>query len=337
MRLLVTGAAGFIGFWACRQLLEQGFAVTGLDNMNHYYDVSLKENRLAILAEYPEFSFIRADLADDAAMGKTFEQGGFERVLHLAAQAGVRYSLTNPKAYIDSNISGFFNVLEQCRQHGVKHLIFASSSSVYGLNAKMPYSAHDPADHPVSLYGASKKANELMAHAYSHLYGLPCTGLRFFTVYGPYGRPDMAMFRFTKAIFENQPIKVFNHGRMSRDFTYVEDIVEGTLRLLEQPPGHNQAWNPEQADPASSQAPYKIYNIGNNQPVGLLKFIEILEKAIGRPSIKELLPKQPGDVLSTYADVEDLFQAVGFAPKTSLEEGTAKFVSWYREYYKIDA
>lgn len=334
MKVLVTGAAGFIGFWCCRHLLGQGHDLVGLDNLNAYYDVSLKEDRLAILTESANFRFVKADLADYAAMEKVFGTDHFDAVLHLAAQAGVRYSLTNPRAYIDSNLVGFFNILEQCRQHSIAHLVFASSSSVYGLNAKMPYSVQDPVDHPVSLYAATKKSNELMAHSYSHLFGLPCTGLRFFTVYGPYGRPDMALFIFTKAILEGQPIKVYNYGKMRRDFTYVDDIVESIARLLVMPPKASPDWDPQRPDPSISPGPYKIYNIGNHQPVELERFIGLLEENLGRTAVKELLPLQAGDVLATYADVDDLFQAVGFRPNTPIETGIARFVDWYRDYYQ---
>ncbi len=335
MKVLVTGAAGFIGFHLSRRLLAAGVEVLGLDNLNDYYDVGLKESRLEQLLKDPSFSFVRMDLADSDGLKKVFREGGFERVVHLAAQAGVRYSLENPRAYIDSNIVGFLNILEGCRHHRSAHLIYASSSSVYGLNTRMPFSVHDNVDHPVSLYAASKKANELMAHSYSHLYRLPVTGLRFFTVYGPWGRPDMALFLFTRAILSGQPIKVFNHGRMERDFTYVDDIVEGIYRLLPVAPEPNPEWSGAAPDPGSSPAPYRLYNIGNHSPVKLLDFIITLETALGREAQKEFLPLQPGDVPATFADVADLEEAVGFAPSTSLAEGIGHFVEWYRDYYRV--
>ena len=335
MKVLVTGAAGFIGFHLSRRLLTAGVEVLGLDNLNDYYDVGLKQSRLAQLQEYPGFSFVRADLTDTGAIEQVFREGGCDRVVHLAAQAGVRYSLENPRAYIDSNIVGFLNILEGCRHHHITHLIYASSSSVYGLNTRMPFSVHDNVDHPVSLYAASKKANELMAHSYSHLYRLPVTGLRFFTVYGPWGRPDMALFLFTRAILSGQPIKVFNHGRMERDFTYVDDIVEGVYRLLATVPEPDAGWSGAAPDPGSSPAPYRLYNIGNHSPVKLLDFITTLEEALGRKAQKEFLPLQPGDVPATYADVADLEAAVGFSPATSLAEGIGRFVEWYRDYYRV--
>jgi len=336
--LLVTGSAGFIGFHLCMRLLADGHQVIGIDNLNAYYDVNLKLARLAILREQSRFTFYKTDLADLHDMEELFKRHGdqpFDTVINLAAQPGVRYSLKNPHSYIQSNIVGFTNVLECCRHNAVKHLVFASSSSVYGINAKIPFSVSDNVDHPVSLYAASKKANELMAHTYAHLYGLPCTGLRFFTVYGPWGRPDMAYFSFTKAILEGQPVAVFNHGNMKRDFTYVDDIIEGIVRVTHKIPQPNPAWDRTKSDPSSSYAPYKLYNIGNNNPVELTKFIAILEKNLGRQAKKDMLPMQPGDVPITYADVDDLMKDVGFKPSTGLEEGIRKFVQWYREYYSV--
>lgn len=333
--VLVTGAAGFIGFHLCRRLLEEGRPVVGLDNLNPYYSVRLKEDRLAILSGYPRFSFHRLDLADRDGMSRLFAEGRFGIVVHLAAQAGVRYSLENPHAYVESNLAGFVNVLEGCRHAGTRHLVFASSSSVYGANTLMPFSVHHNVDHPVSLYAASKKANELMAHAYSHLFGLPCTGLRFFTVYGPWGRPDMALFLFTRAILEGRPIRVFNYGRMQRDFTYIDDIVEGVVRVMARPPAPDPAWRGDRPDPGSSYAPYRIYNIGNNRPVELDRFIAVIEEAVGKKALREYLPLQAGDVPATYADVEDLAADVGFRPATPLETGIARFVSWYRSYYGV--
>ena len=335
MTVLVTGAAGFIGFHLSRRLLAEGVEVVGLDNLNDYYDVKLKKDRLAILSQALNFTFVELDLVDTAGMEKLFQNYSFQRVVNLAAQAGVRYSLENPKAYVDSNLSGFLNILEGCRHNRVEHLVYASSSSVYGLNSSMPFSVHDNVDHPLSLYAASKKANELMAHSYSHLYGMPVTGLRFFTVYGPWGRPDMALFLFTKAILTGEPIKVFNQGKMERDFTYVDDIVEGIVRLLPTIPQPNPDWDGAAPDPGSSPAPYRLYNIGNHSPVKLLDFIALIEKALGQKAQKELLPMQPGDVPATYADVEALSQAVGFSPDTPLEKGISNFVQWYREYYKV--
>ncbi|MFZ5658927.1 MAG: NAD-dependent epimerase [Pseudomonadota bacterium] len=333
-KVLVTGAAGFIGYHLSQRLLARGDAVVGVDNLNDYYEVGLKQARLAQLEGQAGFRFRRLDLADRAAVAELFAEGGFDVVVNLAAQAGVRYSLENPAAYIDSNLVGFGNVLEGCRQGGVKHLVYASSSSVYGANTRMPFSAHDNVDHPVSLYAASKKANELMAHSYSHLFGLPCTGLRFFTVYGPWGRPDMAYFSFTRKILAGEPIPVFNHGQMQRDFTYIDDIVEGIVRVMEHIPSPDPVWSGDAPDPASSYAPYRVYNIGNNQPVALLHFIETLEQALGRKAQLELLPFQPGDVQATYADINDLEQAVGFRPATPLADGLARFVAWYRDYYR---
>ena len=335
MTVLVTGAAGFIGFHLSRRLLAEGVDVVGLDNLNDYYDVQLKKDRLAILLKEQKFTFVELDLVDTPGIEKLFQNFSFQRVVNLAAQAGVRYSLENPKAYVDSNLSGFLNILEGCRHNRVEHLVYASSSSVYGLNSSMPFSVHDNVDHPLSLYAASKKANELMAHSYSHLYEMPVTGLRFFTVYGPWGRPDMALFLFTKAILAGEPIKVFNQGRMERDFTYVDDIVEGIVRLLPNVAQPNPDWDGAAPDPGSSPAPYRLYNIGNHSPVKLLDFIALIEQALGREAQKELLPMQPGDVPVTYADVAALNQAVGFSPDTPLATGIAEFVQWYRDYYKV--
>lgn len=334
-KILVTGAAGFIGFHLCRRLLDQGDVITGLDNINDYYDITLKLDRLKQLEGRERFGFVRLDLQDRAGMEKLFADGGFDVVVNLAAQAGVRYSLKNPYAYIDSNIVGFLNVLEGCRHHKVKHLVFASSSSVYGANTRMPFSVHDNVDHPVSLYAATKKANELMAHTYSSLYEIPCTGLRFFTVYGPWGRPDMALFLFTRAIVGNRPIDVFNYGKMKRDFTYIDDIIEGVARVIDSVPQPDPFWSGDSPDSATSYAPYRLYNIGNNNPVELMKFIEVLENCLGMKAEKNLLPIQAGDVPATYADVDDLEKDVGFKPATSIEEGINKFVEWYRGYYKI--
>ncbi len=335
MHILVTGAAGFIGFHVCRQLLERGDRVTGLDNMNDYYDVSLKEARLAMLVPCEGFTFIKADIADRDAMEELFRTGSFERVINLAAQAGVRYSLINPHAYINSNILGFLNILEGCRHHGVKHLVYASSSSVYGANETMPFSVHDNVDHPLSLYAASKKANELMAHTYSHLYNLPTTGLRFFTVYGPWGRPDMALFLFTDAIVNNRPIQVFNFGNHRRDFTFVDDITEGVIRTLDHVAEPNPDWSGLTSDPGSSRDPWRVYNIGNSSPVNLMDYIEALEHELGRPAAKEFLPMQPGDVPDTYADVDQLMHDVHYKPETTVQEGIRRFVTWYRDYYKL--
>jgi UDP-glucuronate 4-epimerase len=333
MKILVTGAAGFIGFHVARALLERGDEAVGIDNLNDYYDVTLKEARLKQLARHSRFTFRKIDIADRGAVAGLFANGGFERVVHLAAQPGVRYSLENPHAYIDSNLVGFMNVLEGCRNHSVAHLVYASSSSVYGANESIPFSVHDNVDHPVSLYAATKKANELMAHTYSHLYGLPTTGLRFFTVYGPWGRPDMSPFLFTRAILEGKPIKVFNHGRHRRDFTYVDDIVEGVIRTLDHIPAGNPEWSGVKPDAASSRAPWKIYNLGNSEPVELLTYIGLIEQVLGRTAEKELLPAQPGDVEETYADVSDLVRDIGYRPKIPLKEGIEKFVAWYREFY----
>ena len=334
MRILVTGAAGFIGSHLSRVLLEREHRVIGFDNLNPYYDVSLKEARLARLQSHPNFSFVRGDLADRQAVESLFGGERFDRVVNLAAQAGVRYSLTNPHAYIDSNLTGFTNILEGCRRTGVPHLVYASSSSVYGANTTMPFSVHHNVDHPVSLYAATKKANELMAHSYAHVYGLPVTGLRFFTVYGPWGRPDMAAFLFTRAILEGRPIDVFNQGKMRRDFTYVDDIVEGVARVMDRIATPDPRWSGDHPDPGTSKAPYRLYNIGNHQPVELLTFIELLEKHLGKTATKNFLPLQPGDVPATFADVEDLQRDVGFAPATPLEEGLRRFVAWYRDYYR---
>ncbi|WP_240222208.1 NAD-dependent epimerase [Rheinheimera hassiensis] len=331
MRFLVTGAAGFIGFYVCQRLLALGYEVTGVDNLNDYYEVQLKLDRLKQLEGVSGFSFKQLDLADRAGMAVLFAEGQFQRVIHLGAQAGVRYSLENPMAYADSNLIGTLTILEGCRQHNIEHLVYASSSSVYGMNAKMPFATSDRVDHPVSLYAATKKSNELMAHTYSHLYGVPTTGLRFFTVYGPWGRPDMAMFLFTKAIAEGKPIKVFNHGQMQRDFTYIDDIVEGIIRIQAKPPVANKNWSG--IDASESVAPYKIFNIGNNQPVKLMTFIEAIEKALGKAAVKEYLPMQDGDVPATYADIDDLQQAVGFKPATPIDVGVQRFVDWYRGYY----
>jgi UDP-glucuronate 4-epimerase len=333
--VLVTGAAGFIGSQLSKRLLDNGINVVGLDNLNPYYSVKLKEDRLAQLEGHPRFTFARLDLADRAGMERLFAANRFDVVVNLAAQAGVRYSLKNPQAYIEANIVGFTNILEGCRHHGVKHLVFASSSSVYGANTKMPFSVHDNVDHPVSLYAASKKANELMAHTYSHLYGLACTGLRFFTVYGPWGRPDMALFLFTDAILKGRSIQVFNHGRMQRDFTYIDDIVEGVVRVMGRLPAPNPAWSGERPDPGTSYAPYKIYNIGNNQPVELNAFIATIESVLGRTAQKEFMDMQPGDVPATYADVDDLMADVGFKPATPIREGIEHFVAWYTSYYGL--
>jgi UDP-glucuronate 4-epimerase len=333
--VLVTGAAGFIGYHLAKRLLENGCRVVGLDNVNPYYDVALKEARLEDLQEEARFTFNKLDLVERRQLQDLFSQRGFDVVVNLAAQAGVRYSLENPYAYVDANLVGFVNLLECCRHHAVRHLVFASSSSVYGANTAMPFSVHHNVDHPVSLYAATKKANELMAHTYSHLYQLPCTGLRFFTVYGPWGRPDMALFLFTKAILENQPIQVFNHGKMQRDFTYIDDIIEGVVRVMGRLPAANPNWSGDAPDPGTSYAPYKLYNIGNNNPVELIKFIEVIEAALGKQATKEFMDLQPGDVVATYADVDDLTQDVGFKPATPIEVGVARFVEWYTQFYGI--
>lgn len=333
--VLVTGAAGFIGYHLAERLLREGRRVVGLDNLNDYYDVSLKRARLDELKKHTGFTFAEVDLADMAALRTLFAEHKFELVHHLAAQAGVRYSLTNPNAYVRSNLDGFVNVLECCRHGGVKHLVYASSSSVYGATTRMPFSVHQNVDHPLSLYAATKKANELLAHSYAHLYRLPVTGLRFFTVYGPWGRPDMAVYLFTKAILAGQPIDVFNNGEMQRDFTYVDDIVEAVARVGERPATPNPNWSGADPDSATSSAPYRLYNIGNNQPVKLMRLIEVIEQATGRTAIKTFLPMQPGDVPATYADVDDLARDVGFAPKTPIETGIARFVDWYRTYHGV--
>ncbi len=334
-KVLITGAAGFIGYHLCRRLIDLGDEVTGLDNLNDYYDVKLKEDRLNQLRGKDNFVFEKLSLEDRDGMAGLFSRGEFEIVVNLAAQAGVRYSLINPYSYVESNISGFLNILEGCRHSMVKHLVFASSSSVYGANTKMPFSVHNNVDHPVSLYAATKKANELMAHAYASLYKIPCTGLRFFTVYGPWGRPDMALFLFTKAILENRPIDVFNYGKMQRDFTYIDDIVEGVVRVIESIPDPDPLWSGNDPDAATSYAPYRIYNIGNNNPVELMKFIEAIEQCLGKKAEMNLLPIQAGDVPATYADVDDLIREVGFKPETPIEEGIRKFVEWYTWYYKV--
>lgn len=333
-RILVTGAAGFIGFHLCQRLLREGHRVVGLDNLNDYYDVSLKESRLALLQEMAAFTFVKASLADRSAVDAAFDEYGFDCVVNLAAQAGVRYSLENPHAYVESNVSGFLNILEGCRRTGIKHLVYASSSSVYGANTVVPFSEHHPVDHPVSLYAATKRSNELMAHTYSHLFAIPVTGLRFFTVYGPWGRPDMAYFSFTRAIDEGRPVDVYNHGEMQRDFTYIDDIVEGIVRVLNHIPQPDPGWNAASSDPATSSAPFRLYNIGNNQPVRLGRFIEILEELLGKKAHKNLLPLQKGEVLVTCADVADLGETVGFRPAMAIEEGLARFVSWYRDCYR---
>lgn len=333
--ILLTGAAGFIGYHLAQRLLAAGDRVIGFDNVNDYYDPALKRGRLAQLAPQPGFRFIEADLADRAGMAALFAEQRFDAVVHLAAQAGVRYSLTNPHAYIDSNLQGFINILEGCRHAGIKNLVFASSSSVYGANGKQPFSESDGVDHPLSLYAASKKANELMAHTYASLYGIPVTGLRFFTVYGPWGRPDMALFQFTRNILEGKPIPVFNHGHHRRDFTYIDDIIEGIVQVLAQPPQGNAAWNAMRPDPASSKAPYAIYNIGNGNPETLLDYIAAIEQAIGKKAVMEMLPAQPGDVAETYADISRLQAATGFKPTTPISIGVPRFVNWYRRYYDI--
>ncbi|MGM0440796.1 MAG: NAD-dependent epimerase [Chlamydiota bacterium] len=330
--IFVTGAAGFIGFHTSLRILNQGIPVVGLDNLNDYYDVELKKSRLRYLQECPGFNFLQADLADKETVLELFKEYRFKTVINLAAQAGVRYSLTNPDAYIDSNIVGFTNILEACRHYPVEHLVYASSSSVYGANTKMPFSVSDNVDHPISLYAATKKSNELMAHTYSHLYNIPTTGLRFFTVYGPWGRPDMALFKFTKAILAGQPIEVYNYGQMKRDFTYIDDIVEGILRVCD----HVPTTDPNRVnigDPSTGKAPYRVFNIGNDQPVALMDMIETLEKALGQKAEKQMLPLQPGDVTTTWADIDALKEAVGFSPNTPLEEGIKKFVEWYKAYY----
>jgi len=331
--VLVTGAAGFIGYHLSKRLLDNGCHVAGLDNLNPYYDVQLKKDRLERLNSDKNFSFYKMDIADKEALEKIFESTQFEVVVNLAAQAGVRYSIENPNAYVGANIVGFVNLLECCRHNHIQHFVFASSSSVYGANTKMPFSIHHNVDHPVSLYAATKKANELMAHTYSHLFSLACTGLRFFTVYGPWGRPDMALFLFTKAILEEKAIKVFNHGNMQRDFTYIDDIIEGVVRVMGRLPEPNPTWNGDNPDPGTSYTSYKIYNIGNNNPVELMEFIAAIEKALGRQAKKEFLDLQPGDVIATYADIDDLIEDVGFKPRTSIDTGIKRFVAWFKEYY----
>jgi UDP-glucuronate 4-epimerase len=331
---MVTGAAGFIGFHLCKRLLEEGDEVVGIDNLNDYYDVALKKARLAQMESKKNFKFIKLSLEEKEESLSLFKSEEFDVVVNLAAQAGVRYSLINPYAYLDSNVYGFLNILEGCRHAKVKHLVFASSSSVYGLNTRMPFSVHQNVDHPISLYGATKKANELMAHSYSYLFGIPTTGLRFFTVYGPWGRPDMALFLFTKAILENQPIDIYNFGNMKRDFTFIDDIIEGVIQVIKRIPDPNPQWSSENPDPATSVAPFKLYNIGNNNPVKLLNLIEVLEERLGRKAKKNFLPIQPGDVPATFADVENLIKDIDFKPSTSIEEGVKKFVDWYQEYYR---
>ena len=333
--ILVTGAAGFIGFHVARRLLQNGRRVVGLDNLNDYYDPKLKEARLAELAKLPGFTFVKLDLAEREAMAALFAEYKFPQVVHLAAQAGVRYSLVNPHAYVDANVQGFINVLEGCRRNACQHLLFASSSSVYGANTKLPFSVHDNVDHPISLYAATKKANELMAHTYSHLYRLPATGLRFFTVYGPWGRPDMAMFIFASGIVDGKPLRLFNNGNMRRDFTYVDDVTEAVVRLADRVPTPNPAWSGDAPDPGSSLAPWRVYNIGNNRTVEVSRVVELLEKEFGRPAIREMAPMQPGDVSETRADVDDLMRDVGFRPSTSIEEGIKRFAAWYRGYRGI--
>lgn len=335
MRILITGAAGFIGSTTAHVLLDRGDEVVGVDNLNDYYDVNLKKARLQCLQDKPGFTFHQTDVADARAFSRIFQTSKPQRVIHLAAQAGVRYSLENPQAYIDANITGFLNVLEAARNYGCEHLVYASTSSVYGAHTNMPFSEHDGVDHPVSLYAATKKSNELMAHTYAHLFKLPVTGLRFFTVYGPWGRPDMALFLFTKNILAQQPIDVFNHGHHTRDFTYIDDIVEGVVRACDHVAQSNEHWDPKAPDPASSQAPYRLYNIGSNNPVNLSRYIEVLEQTLGMTAKKNLLPMQPGDVPDTAADVSDLIADMGYRPQTKIETGIANFVAWYRQYYKV--
>ncbi len=333
--ILVTGAAGFIGYHLCDRLAAEGYDVVGIDNMSDYYDVTIKEDRLAQLKKYDNVRFVCLDLSDLDALTGLFGEHPFDTVVNLAAQAGVRYSLINPHAYVDANIAGFVNLLECCRHNKTDHLVFASSSSVYGANTTMPFSVHDNVDHPVSLYAASKKANELMAHTYSHLYGLACTGLRFFTVYGPWGRPDMALFLFVRAILSGEPIKVFNHGNMRRDFTYIDDIIEGVVRVMKKRPEPNPAWTGDAPDPGTSYAPYRLYNIGNNNPEDLMRFIGVIEEKLGRQAKKEFMDLQPGDVPATFANIDDLYDAVGFKPETPIEVGIGRFIDWYRQYYNI--
>ena len=335
MRILVTGAAGFIGFHTAKALLDRGYDVVGLDNLNTYYDVMLKEARLAELQGRNGFQFVRGDIIDREGTAELFERFRPNRVIHLAAQAGVRHAFDHPHDYVDANVSGFLNILEGCRHNGVEHLVFASTSAVYGANTQMPFSVHQNVDHPVSLYGATKKANELMAHSYAHLFGIPTTGLRFFTVYGPWGRPDMSLFIFTERILKDEAIDVFNFGQHARDFTYIDDIVEGVVRILEKPAEPDPSWTGDKPDPARSPAPYRLYNIGNNNPVQLEHFIACIEKAVGKSAIKNYMPLQPGDIPRTYADVAALETAVGFKPATTIEDGVAKFVAWYRQHYKV--
>ncbi|MGH1481073.1 MAG: NAD-dependent epimerase [Geminicoccales bacterium] len=335
MKVLVTGTAGFIGSAVAKRLLERGDDVVGIDNLNDYYDVDLKQARLDRLLSFDGFVDLRRHLEDREAIDAAFREFEPERVIHLAAQAGVRYSIENPHAYVDSNLIGFMNILQGCRERKVEHLVYASTSSVYGANKTMPFSVHDNVDHPLSLYAATKKANELMAHTYSHLYGLPTSGLRFFTVYGPWGRPDMALFLFTKAIIEGRPIKVFNHGHHKRDFTYIDDIVEGVIRVVDKTAEPNPDWHGEEPDSATSMAPYRLFNIGNSQPVALERYIQVLEDSLGMKAERELLPMQPGDVPETSADIEDLADHIGFRPKTTVETGVARFVEWYRDFYKV--
>jgi UDP-glucuronate 4-epimerase len=335
VKVLVTGAAGFIGSFVAARLLARGDEVVGIDNLNDYYDPALKQARLARLAPQSGFKFVKLDLADAGAMSSLFADGRFERVVHLAAQAGVRYSLENPQAYVDSNVTGTLNVLEGCRHHGVQHLVFASTSSVYGANTRMPFSVHDEVGHPVSFYAATKRANELMAHTYASLFKLPVTGLRFFTVYGPWGRPDMALFLFTRNILSGKPIDVFNHGRHKRDFTYIDDVAESVVRVLDRIPAGNAAWSGAAPDPATSNAPFRLYNVGSSRPVDLARYIEVLEQCLGATAQKNLLPLQAGDVLDTFADVEDLVRDVGFRPATTVEDGVSSFVEWYRRYHQV--
>ncbi|ETR69345.1 MAG: NAD-dependent epimerase/dehydratase [Candidatus Magnetoglobus multicellularis str. Araruama] len=334
-QILVTGAAGFIGFHLCRRLLDNNRFVIGIDNLNDYYDVNLKKDRLAQIASHDHFTFCQADLADATGMNHLFATHNIDIVVNLAAQAGVRYSLINPDAYVRSNLTGFVNLLECAQKKQIRHFVFASSSSVYGANTHMPFSVHDNVDHPVSLYAATKKANELLAHSYCHIYNLPCTGLRFFTVYGPWGRPDMALFLFTRAIYEGKPINIFNHGKMKRDFTYIDDIIEGVVRIIDKIPEPDKKWSGDTPDPGTSYGPYRIYNIGNNSPVQLMQFIEILESIIGKTALKNFMDLQTGDVPATYANIDDLYHAVGFKPRTDIKTGIQRFVKWYQDYYHV--
>ena len=333
--VLVTGAAGFIGFHLASRLLDEGYKVIGLDNLNDYYDVSLKQGRLDLLRPRRGFEFHKLDLSNRLGMEALFKENRFSRVVHLAAQAGVRYSIDNPHAYVDTNLVGFLHVLEGCRHSGVAHLVYASSSSVYGANTAMPFSVHHNVDHPVSLYAATKKANELMAHTYAHLYGLPCTGLRFFTVYGPWGRPDMALFKFTRQILAGEPIDMYNYGNHRRDFTFIDDIVEGVVRVMDHVPGSDDAWNSDRPNPGTSRAPWRLYNIGNSEPVDLVRYVEVIEECLGITAEKNLLPMQPGDVPDTYADVSALVDEVGYRPSTPIEVGVRRFIEWYRDYYQV--